>query len=460
MRLDVTINAADVTFEVVRVAAFGRFGVDRTYTETVVASLTWAPDIPSWYTGAVTAADVVQKLDVFWHYNLAPNPAGTEVFFNIHCFDYDYNRDLYLETTPMAEYTVGDHSRALIGVLRMTVSGAGDLDNNGNGVSATIAEHYTFEGGLVTNRVAASGASGTTSFVVSNNNDSIPAYPGDPPPEQTIPWTQTYSLAVSGLEKIVEASLAYDAILFVTPAGEVTRSENTEYYEYRQYIEPSGSVSYSWDLKNFNDGPGSSNQFTGYGWTFAYCVGWAGTGLVCYLREGTFESRTINYSIFGQPFNVTYTLDDYVDNDVIAKTQDDCLGVAQSPTGPRPDRVQNLRVVDGVTITDTSGVPTVLHYWQPHAFNVAWFSTYLSQTPSNVNEKTFAESLVVTPEVGVARTAWSGSYNSTWSWIDPTTPAVPYTRRWIGSYQPVDDVLTSFSHDFSTAYTGDTYQYC
>lgn len=461
LRLDITANVNDVTFEVVRVAAFGRFGIQRTYSDTVIASLVWAPDIPSWYTGSVTAADVVQKIDVFRHYNLCPNEDGTLAYFNIHCFDFDYNRDLYLETTPMGEYTVGDNSRALIGVLKIDVSGTGDLDNNGDGVAATCVEHYTFEGGLVTARVRElATVTGSYATITNTNLSSAPAYPGDPPPDVTEPFTEVQTLTVQGQEK-TDYKWQYSAILYVTPHGEVTRTENDDYYEYKEYIEPQGQISYDWELKNFLDGPDYSTKFVPYGWQYAYCVGWSGTtGLVCYFRQGTYRNRTTSYSVFGVNVQLTYVQDDWHDDDYIAETQDDCDGVAQYPTGFRADRDQKSRTVDGVAITDTTANPTVLHQWRPLGQNEAWLAMYRSQTPGNVNEKEMEERLIVKPESAGAKVGWTGAYNSTHSWLNPSTPALPYVRQWIGSYQPVDDTLVSYSWDTIGLYGGDVYQYC
>jgi len=189
-------NTPDVTnqktrLEVVCQSLFGRFG--RTGPDPfVLATLDWVPTFPSWYiSGPVEPYMMANNLICSNELAVVPNQDGSNVIINAHTTNGTIIDEVYVE----AQAHLDNNQRyALVGVLRVEVSGSGDLDT-GAGLSATLAVEDEYEA-LVVDRT-----------VILNYSDPYPVFsapfvdvspesvwgPADGYPEDTIKEITTTS---------------------------------------------------------------------------------------------------------------------------------------------------------------------------------------------------------------------------------------------------------------------------
>lgn len=473
LRVGYTKNGSQIDFEVWIDAIFGRFGRLRTFSPRQIASLSWSPAIPSWVSTSFTAANVVSLIDLTQDNTLAISPDGSDVFVNLFSYDGSgtgLNQDCFIETTPCGLDGDYNYAIALVGVLRVAVTGSGDLDFDGAGISATLTQDLAYEGGLVTNRQSIAGSGTLYSFLtqmgapVSNDN-----YPGPPPspacPDpgnptrfaMSIDITWSWSAPTSGS---YTNRFSYDAILYKSPGGTVERAFVDESVTAYSAAMDNSALQVSLNLSSC---PTAYGGYGTDGWFLESCSS-TNDCLRGWLNNTTTSKRSVTVSAFGAA-PVARSWERVVDTTI---WQDGLEGGYQACNGgsfgsftcavPNPTTVTNTTVeINGVAATYTD-TPYFKHEVRVLSANLAYLACYLS-TPTSVGTHNMDEFVWGAAEAGTGTLLWSGSYTSTYRQPASDQTPMPLQRELVWAYQPATGVFTHAPMTFGSAYTGDLYQY-
>ena len=459
IRLEATPAGSSITFDVWLEAIFGRIGRERSFTPRKLATYVFTPDVPTWYTGGYTAADVVAEIDLNWINTLAFNPAGSQCFVNIFCRDDSINEDVYPETTPCGIKGNFNVSTALVGVLKIDIAGAGDLDNDGNGITATCVLDLAFEGGLVTNRTTGTDPGATWSGFPCDyvNVTSGPACPAPLPLDCSNPTQVPYVRTTSGtLEPDAVGSnngnsVAYDAILYRSPDGDVVREFDVFDLRHDWAVTVSGAYTETWTLTNC---PGF----------FHFCDDWwatsgspvVGGSAVKADYETNFRDGTrIKVTAFGE---VVVDIDyERVVNRIGCWSCAWITGATQTCTGPPYWNEITSATINGQATPGTNFY--LRHEVRQLAQNLHYAVDYHSRPADEANHD-LNESVVGITDQGVASVIWSATRQDTYRPPNQSTYDLPQLLNLVWSYQPVTGDETHGQLTLGVNYSGDVWQYC
>lgn len=461
IRLEAVDNGATMAVNVWLDALFGRFHVDRPFSPQLLATLsTWAPDIPTWYSGPTTVNDVIDQLNLTAAKCIAPSADGASCFINVFCDDDTISGDLYAETQPLSIETQPT-GFALVAVLEVAISGSGDITNNGAGITATLTENLGFEGGLVTNRERWISEAWGTPFSWDTAVTAQPAAPStnECPATETDVYVFTashtnqagdnpYSTARTGRE--------YDAILYKTPQGTVNRSLIEHIDSGYTSVTLEGAYSCTVDLSNcVTDGPDFLYDGGVTGWYRTGCTQGA-TTLGSRTRTSTRKYWSLTVTVFGDVYQVETLSDDWTEEHDLTQTfpgGQQFPNCGSLPSDDSPTSGQSA-TVNGQAVT---GFPdmTVYHEVRMLAPNLVYLVQdypQLAGTNRDMHEYT----------VGVLENGTTSEELNQATAHAPlaTTRKIPDLRRLVWSWQPVSGESVSADFTLGINYSGDRYQYC
>lgn len=307
-----TAIASQLDIEVWRRALFGRFGRQYAINDELLASFSWTPQMPSWYTGGVTATDVVADAFANNIVALVPSPDGASLIINVHGSSQDV-----ASVFPETNFGAGN----LLSILTVSVSGSGDPNNGGLGISATIVESASFETDLVTLRTEIVDTDGSNDPSPQwQVNCTAPTYPpSEPTPAQAdanattlLQHSTSYGGLIQGgltdyLSRIESESTA---IIYRTHRGDITRHDRSVSYDRNVHTNPAGTrfADATWEAY-WDDPPGQSPTPR---WRFLSCGPVSGQITHDLQRQGYTETL-IEVSAFGTTEGVHVVIDDRED---------------------------------------------------------------------------------------------------------------------------------------------------
>lgn len=465
IRLDGVKAGGTITFDVWIEAIFGRLGRARAFTAQKIGTLAWSPDIPSWYGGGYTQADVVAAIDLDWINTLAFSQDGAECYINIFSFDQGINEDVYQETTPSGRKGDWNVFSALVGVAKVAISGSGDLGANGAGISANVTAELDYEGGIVTSRIGSSGGGGfidmPCAFIDVSAVQDWPPYPGDGFPPDCIEdtGTTTYSASLKNddvtgkgpVDSREGITAQHTAILYRTPDGDVVRE--FDYYVGRENwaVTVSGGFVEIHDLTNCAGGP--SWGIAGMTPTGAPIVG----DYTTWTRDG----YSVKVTVCG-----TVVTDVGYERVVQRDGFWECANTQSMPDGIWLDSGRDSPYWTETASTTINGVETspgtdifAAHEVRQLAQNLHYVATYLSQA-DNESTRDLDEHVVGISDTGNASIVWSGTSIDTYRPGSSAMPDLPNLREIVWSYQPVTGEFIHGPRTLFVLYSGDVYQYC
>lgn len=296
-----------VEIQVWRRALFGRFKYLEdwsTITDEQIGSYKIVPVVPTWYGGSYLSVDLLVNLFTEHPTCTVPNEDGSNCIVNVYSTS-GIAREVFPETT--TGWGTSYDQRTLVEAFEIDLSGAGDLDLAGVGISATFNQLYDGPG-LISGRVRVTGSTGSLPTFNYSSNTTLPDIPCD-----TIGATFTgdETFSVNGL---ASGSIPYyqgqnrhiyTGILFVHHSGNITRYYRREKYGEFWYQE---SGSYSADVVYECTPTGwekHSNQTT-------RCPGGINT-LSTATRQRQVDDLEITYTFFD--VTETYTFSAHRDDD-------------------------------------------------------------------------------------------------------------------------------------------------
>ena len=463
--LRTTVGASSITFELYLEGIFGRFGRQYAFTPRKLDELIWTPGIPSWYGGAYNATHVVPQINLASNIMLAPSADGATCYVNLICTSETVNDQLYNETRYLANgsSTAGD---ALVGVLAVTISGAGDLGNDGAGITGSVAEDLAYEGGLVTGRSQwVNDPVGTPLDidVVFTPKITAPSTTTCPATEETT-FVFEASLSVVGGDSTYSTNRVgseYNAVLYKAPGGTVERGFVGHYDAYEYVVTTSGSYQTTFELSNCNtDGP-IFNYYIGSGgqWYVKSCSQGAQT-LAVNIRQRVVNRAEIEYSVFGEAYSISYeTIDETYSQQYVQTFPDtatqfpNCSGFPSNPA----DEDTDTATLNGVSLDTSGGIPSIVFYHEARilAPNLAYVA--LDYPQSSISTRDFDEIVVGVNSSSVAAEIYS---DTTAHAPLGTTRKIPDLRELVWSWQPVTEESTHGPVTLFVTYSGSRYQYC
>lgn len=463
VRLDYTKGTTDITFDVHLEEIFGRVGRTRSFSSSILDTFVWTPDIPSWYSGSYTLADVVSEVDLDWVNTLAFSPDGSECYVNIFCAGTttaeDINLRVFVEATPQA--TIGGYgsntSTALIGVLKIDLTGAGDLDNDGAGINCTITHDLTYENGIVHNRIDNVDTGGFSfnacDHVTLEYTNDVPTYTGDICPGYAFTgtfWTNGNPTNGSSGQYVV-ANFNFDVILYKTPDGTVLRHvEKSDIIDWELSI--SGTVVEQFPLWTCIGNPAYPSRLNGWYWdgTTAH----SGSNVIATLEWIRTNTKLARVTFFGGT-----PVEDKVEEIEDGRNWRACATTPGDSNPPAPFTV----TTDTGEINDVPSTPGTNLYFAHEvrqlAQNLHYLANYISQV-NNEGVHDMKESAHVVNDQGTPSQLWSGSYTDSYRPAAAIYPDFPNDRELVWSYQPVTGASTHGQMTLFAAYNGDVWQYC
>lgn len=467
VRIEAIDNGSTMTIKLWLDAIFGRFGRDYGFAARQLDMLTWAPEIPSWYTGGTTAADVIDNVSVTAAENLAVSTDGATAYINIRCTDPTIVKNVYPETaeiyTNTTDFPTGD---SLVGVVAVTISGNGDLTAHGNGITGTLVEDMKFETGgtpIVSARANFTlQDSGTENWSFTNDNPNQPDPPSGPPEgSDTFTFIQTWSLSNAGDTSgyIGRSEQSHTATLYKHPDGVVTR----------EYLDQTTNQEWSLAWTNsYSETYDCINQFIVNELLFNYGTAFYDNWYIddCYCSGNTYTTRTNKttarkthaYTVFGDEYRYEYeyvltevfnTVPSLPNNNYMEKV---CGASGCQPNAPSNPADVTTYTLNGSTI---SGATDLWHEYRLLAPNLHYLCLDYPQT--TVTTREMREVVVGIDEDGDTHE----EYNAVTTHAILGTPRkVPDARELVWTWQPVLEVSTHDGLTLFTAYTGDYYQYC
>lgn len=448
MTVESSAAGASVNVTIWRRALFGRFGRAYTITDEQVGSFVWTPQMPSWYTGGVTATMIAADAVFDDVVAMVPNADGSNLLINVYAGSTDA-----VAVFPETEFT----GRVLLGILDVTVSGTGDLQNTGIGIAAAIVEDARFEDDLVTLR--------TSIIDLDGSNDPSPLWevictaptypPSEPTPAQADANDTTeleHSTSYGGLiqggltdytRRIESAS---SAIVYRTHRGDVTRYRNSVSYSRFIFTDPSGSRSSNATWEAYWDNP--PGQGPTPRWRFLSCSPVTGQ-ITQDVRFEEYDELTITYNALGISESVAFIKDDKHDTitNYLNGCWTTCIGSDGTPSVNNGD-ASLVFTCNGETYPGTFGnldLEAGMTWRAPNLFAL-WSDFTL---PDNATRR-FTQRWIGDGESSASQ-VWLDV--STWTTVEYYSQALsPLHRR--SSFQPV---TVDFSHGVES---GDKYQYC
>ncbi|MCB1723195.1 MAG: hypothetical protein KDJ39_05825 [Gammaproteobacteria bacterium] len=447
-RMTAEIIEGDTTVDinVWRRELYGRFGRNYSITDELVGTLTWAPGIPSWYSGGYTIEDVIDHIKLSVQpKNLTVSPDGSLAYLHVYCEDFVGNlvESIYLETTSAGRTNRFGTTSALVGIIKIQLSGSGDpFTNGGEGITATVTEDLAFEGGLVNRADLAEDPPGWSfSYFVGDHVDDLtetppPGYPGDDcgNPQATA-FVRAYTAsAVAEATSLQGSTYTNAAILYKTPHGVVTRTIEIIDTSIDFTIDVAGSYSREYELWNCAD-PSHPTNFEGTGWWWDNNTpGAAGTCITGELNVEEWNSETVTWDFFGEvqfAYEVKKVKTTYHLEPIYGSTTP---GVSCPGESETEDTV--------VYVNDVEVPHADVYLRESYLFNqnLQRVFMYVPDTSAASNYQ-FTEHMIGTPDSGAATEVWSGSQVSTYLGNPNLTPDTPQIQETGVSYQPVTEDL-------------------
>jgi len=451
VRIEQVDNTSDITFNVWLDGIFGRMGRQRTFTPRLLDSLIFAPPIPSWYGGSVTAADIVGSVG----FNLYQNDAGTSAIINLVCLE-PYSYQVYPETCYYDYITGSLAGPALIGTATITLSGNGDLDDDGVGITGAIADDLAFEAGLVISR--SSGGSALSTYT-GDTRDFIKS--ADPDCPTTSPDTLTHQMTYEGTDTSgnpLSGSASgtgsdYRSILQKTLQGTVERRVRRRTGAGSYSNTYSGTITGTFNLSTGISGcQMDCDNFQGIYWQIDSCS-WSGS-VTRTFQVDRYDYIDVEFNVFGQTFSYAYEYH-YAATNVYNMFPDDynsCSCAGQGSPSQGSDTQTEAWTMNGSPL---SGEGTIYHDFRPFAQNAMYLA--IDYSNGSVDGVRFHENFVVINDSGVSSKQLTQDYDHV-----PllSSPRMPDSRHWVWSYQPVTEEFTSAPKSSTSAsYAGTVYQY-
>ncbi len=445
-----TLNNSQIVFDLVLEEIWGRFGKVYEFTSRVIGNMTWTPDIPTWYGGAFTAADVVNAANFAHPESVVVNQAGSSAFVHVYCDSDTISGAVYPETQPIFNAT-NNNGFALVGIIEVTISGTGDLVNNGAGITSTVQDHLRYESGLMLTRTyTLEPETGTESW---NIIKTLPACPDPYPPEQLLSHDPDFRVNNTGDSVGAGPTNTWvdKAILYKTFAGQVTREVtrvNDAYWDLSFTNTTNDIYNLSNDLGSYPlrpigcDGGGSSE------WALVSCT--VSGHIVRVYENGVINRTVVEYDVFGEIYRY-----DLRDDDGFHSESDVGGGgiIGRCERGPADTNSYNYRNVtlNGQALSDWA---PVYHEFRIVAPNLVY--VVIDQPQTTVTTRDMIENVVAVNENGVAAKL-----------LDKTTAHAPETndrgipdlRELAWSYQPVTEENTHGPALLFAANNNDVYQY-
>lgn len=455
-----------ITFEVHLDAIFGRFGVPRAFSSSLLASLVWSPDIPSWYTPGYTASDIVTAVNLDFNYTLAIAEDGSEVYVHIWCADATINAAVFKETT--AQVAGHNTARALIGVLKITLTGSGDLDASGSGITATLVENLAYEGGIVTGRTASSAATPpstiTCDYIQITATTDWPEFPGiDCTDTIFTTFDQVFSFSYTGATSGSSAGdeLAFSAILYRTPDGDVVRDFDLISGRQNWTFSACGSYTKTWHIANCAVSPYTyTTPAESGGWYYdPAATTYAGNAIAGRLAvtevNRHYEKITVcgTVSVESNLYQetLTYFIDGPCADGGIGSGLVVCSGYAIGDAGVQSD----TSTYNGASTPNTNFWLVPMECRQL-AQNLMYVARYHS-IPADEANQSMDEFHIGIDYQGTPSIVWSDSYTSTDR--SGTYGDFPIARELVASYQPRTGAHAHATWNYASVYSGTTYQY-
>lgn len=452
-----TLNNDELLIQVVLEKIWGRFGKVYEFERGLLGEFLWSPDIPSWYGGAISAADVVAETDITRPECVVVNGSGSQAL--LHLFVKESTQgdiisgQVYPETQP---YTNGNNGinpegPALIGIVGITITGIGDINDNGNGLAAVLADDSRFESELIVSRTRGNTpGTGVEDWRVVR--DPVPDCPNPFPPEETTSYNPNTRIENSGDTAGTDPGTTweYEAILYKTFDGDVRRvyeASNTGYWE----VSWTNSESDNYNLTNDSLAGPAFTGCSGGGGGDWYLVNCSTSGyLVEERRTGVINRTKVDYNVFGQVYGFDLVDDDgsYTENNLSDP------GLPQCPRAPFPggndfdyrDTTLNGQVLENFA--------QCFHEWRVTAPNLHYVVIDQPQLTGTLRD--MIETAVGVNEAGVA----SEKLNQTTPHGPTgTTRVIPDLRELAWSYQPVTEQATHGPALLFAANTNDIFQY-
>jgi len=330
--IEQTQNANSVDVALKLYAQFGAFRKQsKEFAASTLASLNWTASMPTWYTGVLTPSDIVYQNMYFDKGDfIVPNTTGASTYINGY-YAGGVGFEVNLMSTPAGTGSV-------ISVLLASISGTGDPDNSGDGITATLVESHAFEGDLVTRMDYYETSTGWPTPPDYTKRSQSRTDTFDPPEAATTPsegdtWqtveTKAYELddGFESRSNFLAGRADYDTVLFVRHDGDIEVSGRSG--GYATDIEGWSPAGYTYTI---------NRTFTGGTWVEDDCT----SSTASYSREyRSYEEAYYAFAVCGT--TVTYSAIEMTGFDS-SQTDNECDGIT-SPPGTNYDQL----IVNGYT---------------------------------------------------------------------------------------------------------------
>jgi hypothetical protein len=450
-----TNNAGTIDFKLWLNNPFGRLGRQRSFTAQLLDTWTFTPSLPSWYGGSATVADVIAEVGFLVY----QNDAGTAAVLNVIA-GAGIAPDVYEESC-YGDYTGALGGPALIATANIALSGNGDLDDNGNGITGTITADLDFETGIVTARESngsqlSGSASSDTAFAESADPDCPTAS------NETLTYQKTWTPnGATPSASSTGEGFNYSAILMKTTEGTVTRSLRRKLGAGTISNWYTGSITGTFDLVEGLLGATGCGMFcttnTGFFWSIDACS-WTGLAQR-HTKVDRYDYIDFEFNIFGEVFNYAYEYhyDDYTVYDMFPTDFALCGCTGGYSPGVSTDTEVETYTLNGVTL---SGAGEVWHDFRPFAPNAVYFAVdYTNGGGGSGTDCQFEERYILTADDGTVSQELTQDFSHVA--FSSGVPQMPVNRHWVYSWQPVTEEFVSAARSsISASYSGTVWQYC
>ncbi len=441
-----TLQNSQMEFYLWLEGTFGRYGKPYPFERRFLKSLVWSPTIPSWYSGIYSAADIVPYVYLRPE-SIVFEADGSAAYVNLYMDTSSGTaltiaRDVYYETMPYhndQDFSVvtGD---PMIGVLRVDLTGIGDLNSNGTGIEATITKDMDFETDMVLYRDKwANDSSGVaTEDIILNNPLDCPVTSN----EQTT-YIPSYTLQTgdpSGYRQ--RSGYNFKSVMYKSFDGLITQAYEG-YNSIDWTVQYSGGQNDSYQLDSSAvTNPIHQPPFCGGSNPNWYCVGCSLSG---YFYSETVEDiifkLSIEYDVYGQIEKNDYQeIDRQTRVEAITEQSQPptggCSGLCNRPPPNESSVDESFITINGQPLNSAS---RIFFEIRPNSPNCIYTAVDIPQNP-DPSTRDLLEDYVGVTDLSVVKRLLEK--------VTPHAPItvgnpIPDTRELLWSYQPVTDEFIS-----------------
>ena len=446
---------------------FGRFGKDYEITPRLLATLDFVPTIPSWYTGSTTLATLVSRTSFLQPTSINFLPDGSEAYINGYCTNTDTSNEVYEETQPY-NITGIYQGFSMIGVLKATITGTGDINNDGAGITATLDLDMEYEVDQIIRRDSYGFGEFTPDPepTCSVSSTGVPIAPAQdcPAGELTLQWDYEFFLNPVGATSGISGKQGqdYEAVLYKSHYGLIKRTYKN-FFETTFDFQYGGQHKITYNLSNCDKGNGIWPGYTtGTQWYVASCSANGGDSL---WSQRTTDSKGVQetiYNIYGVEYSHNY-FSNNVQRDRNQASQDTCGGTGTGLPccingGACPDDPSEFEEIQTATLNGVlvpySASTTLYNDLRVIGPNLVYVA--LDHPNPSLTDRAMIETVAVVNEAGVVGQALDMTTNH----ADLPGPRyMPDTRELVWSYQPVTEESAHAQTTLFIAHSGILYQY-